>query len=684
MIVSPLWLQACQYSMIRVPGSWKCARHMACCVEYEGQTFLCRVIPMRGVTVWLEFQQTVVLPPAEARRLMSQDFTLPEVHSVEVIGVEKHGRGLRYRPVRDSDVCTADCTTFSIRCPTSIYVGKSVKLNGPRFDARATVEMLAAALSGKYIAVGSMLKTTTGKYVVADLGLKFGYRGVALVGANARFHLNNSSLRSTEVLCNRHVLVGLHQERRELVELVKTVAGLPGTVTGVFVRGPPGCGVHSLVEHCVCASSDVTVARWGIDFCASSVRQSVRTRVVAVMVDPAEKYFPEGDVGRSKMSLRRLERDVLLLGISGNGCPFSVVIVAVTHQYGGLCDCEIMSACFSKHIVLGRPDVELRAALIAHVRGGDIGDWREMARLLVGSTSQQVLEVARRDAKVPLPSFQKMKWSAIGGLEAVKFRLRRALILPQMHPDLFERFHLAPPKGILLYGPPGCAKTSLVRALCSEGRFSLIYLDAASIISAYVGESEQMLRDAFARAAQQSPCVVFFDEVEILGGKREAGEHDAGQTRLLSTLLTEMDGFSATRGVCFIGATNLPHLIDPALLRPGRFDYLVDVPLPTEEDRLEIARLLLRKTAAAVETIARCTDGFSGADVKALCSEGMLELLHGEAELPQRISDEAYMTDFMIQKARTFKRCTFNSVALDAFSREYGALHGNQATDRVG
>ena len=199
-------------------------------------------------------------------------------------------------------------------------------------------------------------------------------------------------------------------------------------------------------------------------------------------------------------------------------------------------------------------------------------------------------------------------WNDIGGLADVKERLRKALILPRLYPDAFRRFSVSPPKGILLYGPPGCAKTTLVKALCNEGLYSFIYVDCASVLSSYVGESEQFLRDIFHKGRAQAPCIVFFDEVEGVSGNRAPSSGGGGDSaRLLSTLLIEIDGFATASDdldshVCFVGATNLPHLVDPALLRPGRFDYLVEVPLPTAAERYSIIIAILQRGQRATTT----------------------------------------------------------------------------------
>jgi hypothetical protein len=233
----------------------------------------------------------------------------------------------------------------------------------------------------------------------------------------------------------------------------------------------------------------------------------------------------------------------------------------------------------------------------------------------------------------------------IGGLTAVKARLHRCLILPITKPDTFRRLNLSPPKGVLLYGPPGCAKTTLVKALCSAAHFTLLYLDCASVLSAYVGESEQRLRDVFQRAREQAPAIIFFDEVDAIAAARKSasdGGSSGMSTRLLATLLTEMDGMTVNRDVCFVGATNLPYVLDSAVLRPGRFDQLIHVPLPSAEDRKDIAvrRLMplvhvlttagagedhtdaaameaLRADKPALDEFAAASVGMSGADITA-------------------------------------------------------------------
>nr|CCD13173.1 unnamed protein product [Trypanosoma congolense IL3000] len=182
-----------------------------------------------------------------------------------------------------------------------------------------------------------------------------------------------------------------------------------------------------------------------------------------------------------------------------------------------------------------------------------------------------------------------------------------------------------------------------------------------------------MLRETFQKASRQAPCIVFFDEVDVIGGRRAMNSRDGDQTRLLSTLLTEMDGFSSVSGVCFVGATNAPHLLDDALLRPGRFDYLVYVPLPSLGDRRKILSLTLANTAADVDRLAHATEGFSGADLSALTSGVLLEILDGADEgcATDRLNDREALTQLLLERGKVFPRVVYDVGALERFSRDH-------------
>ena len=194
--------------------------------------------------------------------------------------------------------------------------------------------------------------------------------------------------------------------------------------------------------------------------------------------------------------------------------------------------------------------------------------------------------------------------------------------------DLFRSFHLNPPKGLLLSGPPGCGKTLIAKALASETEVNFIAVKGPELMSMYVGESERGVREVFHKARQAAPCIVFFDEIDALASTRGGGGHqDAGVGgRVLSQLLTELDGIEELKGVLVLAATNRRDLLDPALLRPGRFDLQIELPLPDQAAREKIFQVHLRDRPLAADVTARWlaeqTQGFSGAEIEGGMSRG--------------------------------------------------------------
>lgn len=231
----------------------------------------------------------------------------------------------------------------------------------------------------------------------------------------------------------------------------------------------------------------------------------------------------------------------------------------------------------------------------------------------------------------------RTQWEDIGGLEEVKKRLRMAVEWPLSHPKTFARLGLYSPRGVLLHGPPGCSKTTLVRAMASNGRANFLHLSGADVYSCFVGEAERLVREAFSVARAAAPSILFLDEVDALVGKRGSGGSvsDGGgsqvQSRVLSTLLTEMDGLAGSDGVLVVGATNRVDLIDDALLRPGRFDEIIHVGYLTDADRLAALRVHTRSLPTSPDfdlaLAAQWMSGASGAQVAAVCQEAAMHAL---------------------------------------------------------
>ena len=229
---------------------------------------------------------------------------------------------------------------------------------------------------------------------------------------------------------------------------------------------------------------------------------------------------------------------------------------------------------------------------------------------------------ALRETVVEVPN---VSWADIGGLEGVKRELQETVQYPVEHPDMFEKFGMSPSRGVLFYGPPGCGKTLLAKAIANECQANFISVKGPELLTMWFGESEANVRDIFDKARQSAPCVLFFDELDSIAMQRGSHVGDAGGAadRVLNQLLTEMDGMSAKKTVFIIGATNRPDIIDPALLRPGRLDQLIYIPLPDEASRQQIFKACLRKSPVAknvdLGALARFTAGFSGADITEIC-----------------------------------------------------------------
>jgi len=229
-----------------------------------------------------------------------------------------------------------------------------------------------------------------------------------------------------------------------------------------------------------------------------------------------------------------------------------------------------------------------------------------------------------REVFVEIP---EVRWSDVGGLEDVKQELRESIEWPMRYPHVFEKMGIQPPKGILLFGPPGTGKTLLAKAVATESGANFIAIRGPEILSKWVGESEKAIRQIFRRARTVAPAIVFFDEIDSIASIR--GSDPSGVIdRIVNQLLTELDGIQPLRRVTIIAATNRPDLLDPALLRPGRFDKLIYVPPPDFNARKEIFKVHTRRIPlqedVSLEELAKLTEGYTGADIAAVCREATM------------------------------------------------------------
>jgi proteasome regulatory subunit len=233
----------------------------------------------------------------------------------------------------------------------------------------------------------------------------------------------------------------------------------------------------------------------------------------------------------------------------------------------------------------------------------------------------------------------RVSYSEIGGLDEQIIELRELVELPLLKPEVFEKVGIEPLKGVLLYGPPGCGKTLLAKAVAKETKATFIKVVASELVQKYIGEGSRMVRELFQLANAKAPSVVFIDEIDAVGSRRAdisiSGEREVQRTLL--QLLSEMDGFSAKGEVKIIGATNRIDLLDPALLRPGRFDRVLEIPAPDQVGREAIFRIHLQKMNVDSEIkpqeLAKMTEGATGAQIKAICTEAGMFAIRGSRDV---------------------------------------------------
>jgi len=257
-------------------------------------------------------------------------------------------------------------------------------------------------------------------------------------------------------------------------------------------------------------------------------------------------------------------------------------------------------------------------------------------------------------------------WEDVGGLEDVKRELHETVQYPVEHADQYIKFGMSPSKGVLFYGPPGCGKTLLAKAIANECGANFISIKGPELLTQWFGESEANVRELFDKARAASPCILMFDEMDSIAkarGSGGAGGSEAGD-RVINQILTEIDGVGARKNVFVIGATNRPDILDPAVIRPGRLDQLIYIPLPDLKSRTAIFQAALRKApidpSVNLEVLARSTHGFSGADITEICQTAsklaIREAILAEEDRLKKVAegeleeDEGIAQDFLITK----------------------------------
>jgi len=313
-------------------------------------------------------------------------------------------------------------------------------------------------------------------------------------------------------------------------------------------------------------------------------------------------------------------------------------IAAITHGFVGADIAALCREAAMHALRRALPHVDLESGTIPP----EVLNSLEVTHADFEAAFNDVHPSAMREVFVESPN---VHWEDIGGLHDIKVKLQEAVEVPFKKPSVFNEMGIRPPRGVLLFGPPGTGKTMLAKAIATESEANFISVRGPEVFNKYVGETEKAIRDIFKKARQVAPCVVFFDEIDAIASSRGRSVDSAVAERLVNQLLAEMDGLSSLRHVVVIGATNRADMLDPAILRPGRFDEILFVPAPDEDARVEILKVQTKNMpideSVDLRRIAQMTEGYTGADIEALCREAAMHAIR-ENWTPRKVT----MADF--------------------------------------
>ena len=475
---------------------------------------------------------------------------------------------------------------------------------------------------------------------------------------------------------------------------------------GVLLYGPPGTG-KTLIAKAVANESganfylingpEIMSKYYGESekFLRDKFDEAERNAPSIIFIDELDSIAPKRAEVQGEVERRVVAQLLTLMdGLKERG---QVIVIGATNLVDSIDPALRRPGRFDREIEIGIPDKQGRLEILQiHTRlmPMDMNDeekmkcLEELASMTHGFVGADLAALAREaamhalrrylpqidlDKPIPVEMLEKMyvtkedfkealkdiepsilrgvlieipnvRWEDVGGLENVKQELREAVELPIKNPEKFKKLGIRPPKGILLYGPPGTGKTLLAKAVATESEMNFISIKGPEVLSKWVGESEKAIREVFRKAKQSSPAIVFLDEIDSIAPRRGSYTDSGVTERIVNQLLTSMDGLENMEGVVVIASTNRPDIIDPALLRPGRFDRLIYIPPPDKDTRLKILKVHTRNMPldkdVDLNTIAEKMNNYVGADIENVCREAGMFAIRENREIVKAIDFE--------------------------------------------
>ncbi|MEM4248867.1 MAG: CDC48 family AAA ATPase [Candidatus Nitrosotenuis sp.] len=458
---------------------------------------------------------------------------------------------------------------------------------------------------------------------------------------------------------------------------------------GVLLYGPPGTGKTLLAKalagetnaHFTSISGPEIMGKYygeSEERLREIFKQAEENTPSIIFIDEIDSIAPKRDEVTGEVEKRVVSQLLTLMdGMKSRG---KVVVIAATNRPDSIDPALRRPGRFDREIEIGIPDEEGRLEILnIHTRGMPVDEkvnLEQIARITHGFVGADLEALAKEAAmrslrrilpeinldqeKISSEILQKIKildedfkealkevkpsalrevlveipnvtWDEVGGLESLKEELKEAVEWPLKHKEAFKYVDVSPPKGILLHGPPGTGKTLIAKALAKMTESNFISVKGPELLSKWVGESEKGVREVFRKARQASPCIIFFDEIDALIPKRGGGDSSHVTESVVSQILTEIDGLEELHGVLVIGATNRLDIVDSALLRPGRFDRIIEVPKPDAAGRKHIFEIHTRRKPLAedvnIDKLVEATDGYTGAEIAAVCSRAAISAL---------------------------------------------------------